>query len=122
MYNVIEFEQQLINNPQILDDMSYLDQQTFLVGGKRQRDLTDFNSHIIEKYEEQTNEELNLRREEHNTKMEIYKMHLEQGREIHKERMKLLKAKLRKLQDEIHHIDHVICNRNLKRKFKSGPI
>ncbi|XP_003424180.2 uncharacterized protein LOC100678677 [Nasonia vitripennis] len=122
--NVNEFQHhQLMNSPQILDDMSHLDQQVYVVGGKRQLDpIDDYNNHKLEELQAHITEELNLRREEHKKKMELYTMHLQQGQEIHKERIKLLKAKLRKLQDEVHHIDYVICNRNLKRKFKSGPI
>ncbi|OXU28473.1 hypothetical protein TSAR_013353 [Trichomalopsis sarcophagae] len=121
--NVDEFQHQLMNNPQILDDMSHLDQQVYVVGEKRQLDsIDDYDKHKLEELQAHITEELNLRREEHKKKMEVYTMHLQQGQEIHKERMKLLKAKLRKLQDEVHHIDYVICNRNLKRKFKSGPI
>jgi hypothetical protein len=54
--------------------------------------------------------------------MKLYKMQLEFAAEVHQEKMKILKTKLHVTEEQMYHIDHVICNKKLKRKFKSGPI
>lgn len=74
-------------------------------------------------FKKQSLEELELKKEEHLKKIMIYKQQLLYGEELHKERMKILKAKLRAIEENIGNIDGMICHKNLRhKKFKSGPI
>ena len=97
-------------------------EQGLMQVGKRKLDLNDFDFKLLRTFEAQSREELELKREEHEQKMKIYQMQLKNCNEIHKEKMKILKTKLVEVQQKVHHIDHVICNKKLNRRFKSGPI
>ncbi|XP_058803566.1 uncharacterized protein LOC131671285 isoform X2 [Phymastichus coffea] len=80
------------------------------------------NSDFVKIFEKQSLQELEFKRQEHEEKMMVYRQQLIQGAEVHKERMKLLRAKLRAIEEKVDYIDSTICNRNLKKKFKNGSI
>lgn len=72
--------------------------------------------------ENQSKEELEMKRKEHEKKMNFYSLQIKNCAEIHKEKMKIYLSKYHSQISKIHDIDEAICNKSLTKKHRSGPV
>ncbi|XP_014228427.1 uncharacterized protein LOC106653489 [Trichogramma pretiosum] len=89
---------------------------------KRPLKYEDFNQEYLDILSNQSLEELELKRKESENKILYYQELLKCGKEEHAEKMRILKAKRYLLLQKVQDIDTAISQKNLKRRYKSGPI
>ncbi|KAJ8669588.1 hypothetical protein QAD02_000847 [Eretmocerus hayati] len=95
------------------------DQFTNLIT-KRQRETEKFHEEALDSFRNQSIQELELKRIEHEKKMELYDKQLRNGEEVHREKMKILKNKLEFTERQLRHIENVISDRNHRKRLRTS--